>query len=119
MFGRRVPIQKTNKQGGRICALLTLSENLVSPNISGSFPYCNTGSFVFFGIQTLLLLLRGEEDWLHRPQPSVVTQDCRNLLPIYTLLFSEYEYIYITVTCVCVSILARVWRSHMGRNMSL
>lgn len=34
---------------------------------------------------------------LHRPRPSVGTQDCSNLLPLSTVLISEYSYIHINI----------------------
>lgn len=77
---------ENKKQGGRICALLTLS------GVTQHFQELSI-------LQYRILCVLWDTDSFAtverrgRLVAQTSTQDCRNLLPIYTLLFSEYDYI--------------------------
>lgn len=123
MFGKCVPIQKkktTRKQGGRkkkICASHTLSGYPASPNSPRSFPRCNTGLSVYFGIQAPSLLSRDEEDWLAQTSNRRGNTGLQRFAAsLYVFIFSTQLYTDTTVTCTCALILAFL-RSRTGHNM--
>lgn len=114
MFGKCVPIKKKKTGWENLCFthfiwIFGFTKHLKELSI------LQYGIIHDFGIQTLLLLSREEEDWLHRPQPQCGNTGLQNFAAnLYIIIFWMQLYIDITVTCTCVSILARVFEVSHG-----